>query len=382
MTHEFKRTSDKLAIVGSHKTTRDSWAFNDPSWDLWVFNEAAQNEWVKRWTAVFNVHQEKNLMNTNGIGNINHWEWLQKDHGPDKTIWTQKVDERIPNSVAYPVEDMVKNWSPADPNGEGKGFFTSSPSYSLALGLYLGYTTIYTWGIDLGSNTEYTYQAPCYRYWVGVAKGMLGDNFKIINGGKPLFRAKLYGYEDDTRVGPDYYKKRVKFHDAYWATAKKRCEKIKNGLIDILSGKGEPKDFMPLFQQAIDAYSEYGKTTGAMGEAQRLSERAEILHRQEFEWHAAKAQEIGRKLQRDLWVNIGRLEYIFNVWAQTKHMDSRDQVIGFLDKATQLSYNLGFASGKSDENIFYLNEFDQRLTDASGGEVNDEVLAAQNTEIR
>ena len=81
-------------------------------------------------------------------------------------------------------------------------------------------------------------------------------------------------------------------------------------------------------------------------------------------------------------MNIGRLEYIFNVWAQTKNMESRDQVIGFLDKATQLSYNLGFASGKSDENIFYMNEFDQRLTDASGGEVNDEVLAAQNTEIR
>lgn len=383
MTHEFIRKNDKLAIVGSHRLTRDGAPYDDPTWDICVFNEAAQNEWVKRWTWTFNIHQDKNLQNTNGIGSANHWEWLQQDHGPDKVIWTQRQMDEIPNSVAYPLE-AIAAWDVSDPGKQGKPYSTSTPAHAIALGLYLGYKVIHTWGVDLSSNTEYMYQANAWRYWCGVAKGMLGENFQIINGGKQLFHAKLYGYDDDTRVGPDFYKGRVQYHDAYWAKAKKRCGALKDKLMDVLSGANgaEPKDFMAVFKEAIDAYAVYGKTSGGMSEASRFAERADILHRQEFEWHAAKSQEEAKKLDHQLYKSIGHLEYAFNVWAQTQRFDARQQVVNFVDTCTQLAYNLGYMNGKTAENIFYISEFDQRLSDASGGVLSDEVLAAQNTEVK
>jgi len=76
--HTFERTSDRLAIVGSHVDTRKDAPFSDPSWDLWVFNEAAQMDWVKRSTGSMQLHQEKNYTNTNGIGSTDHWGWLQQ----------------------------------------------------------------------------------------------------------------------------------------------------------------------------------------------------------------------------------------------------------------------------------------------------------------
>lgn len=379
--HIFVRKNDNLAIVGSHKTTRDGHCMGQPGWDGWVFNEAAMQPWANGRTGVFQMHQEKNFTTTNGIGTADNWSFIQQDFGPDFVIWMQYDEPRVPNSVKYPLEEMKRNFSPLQPTGE-RPFATSTPSWALALGLYLGYKKIHVWGVDLSSNTEYTYQANAWRYWWGVAKGMLGENAQIVSGGKQLFAAKLYGYDDDTRTGADYYKQRVAFHDAYWGTAKKRCEGMKGKLVDILAGKEEVKGFMDALKNAMEAYATYGKTAGAMSEANRLSERAEILHRQEFEFHAAKSQEEAKKIEKNLWKSIGHLEYSFNVWAQTQNPDAREQTIRFLDATTGLSYQLGFMNGKAAEDIFYIREFDQRLTDAAGGAMDDEVLAASLTEVK
>ena len=157
--HTFTRTSDKLAIVGSHAATRELAPYDDESYDLWVFNEAPQHPWCKRYTASFNIHRPETYHNPNGISNMNHWAWLQEEHG--KPIWMQDVDPDVPDSVRFPLKEM-ENWAPAKPNGKDF-YFTSTPSYALGLALFLGYKVIHTWGVDLSSNTEYTFQANCWR---------------------------------------------------------------------------------------------------------------------------------------------------------------------------------------------------------------------------
>lgn len=380
--HTFERKADKLAVVGSHKETRDNAPWDDPTWDIWVFNEAAMMPWAKRVTAVFDIHQEKNYTGTNGIGNADSWGWKQQDHGID--IWMQDVDERVPNSVRYPLAEMREKFPAADPVNTGKGFFTSTPSYALALGLYLGYKTIHTWGIDLGSNTEYLYQANCWRYWCGVAFGMLGSNFKIVEGGHALFKAKLYGYDDDTRSGPDFYREQLEKHNANWARLKKRQAKLRDELTDILGGKGDPKDFGKLFPEAQQAAMDYGEIEARIAEAERYAERAEVLHRQEFEWHAAKTREEVGKVQSRMYTEIGKFEYTFNAWLQAGNVANkamaRNQTAAFLENALRLAYELGKLNGKYRENLFYLNEFDQKLASSGNGEQTDELLAVSNSE--
>ena len=380
--HIFERKNDKLAVVGSHKDTRDCNVWDDPEWDIWVFNEAALMPWAKRVTAAFDIHQEKNYTGTNGIGNADSWGWKQQDHGI--TIWMQDVDERVPNSVRYPLKEMRDTFPAADPAHTGKGFFTSTPSYALALVLFLGYKTIHTWGVDLGSNTEYLYQANAWRYWCGVAFGMLGGNFKIVNGGHALFSAKLYGYEDDTRSGPDFYKASLEKHNNDWPRLKKRYGKLRDELTDILGGKGDPKDFVRLFPETQTAGIEFGENVARIAEAERYTERHEVLHRQEFEWHAAKAREATGKTQSRMYTEIGKFEYTFNAWVQAPNSENkaraRNQCASFLENALNLAVELGKLQGIYRENIYYLSEFDQRLTASGNGEQTDELLAVSNAE--
>ena len=377
MSHTFQKTSDKLAIVGSHAESRDKGPWNDESYDLWVINEAPQHPWCKRYTASINIHRPETYHNPNGNSYTDHWKWLQEEHG--KPIWMQDIDPEVPDSVKFPLEEMIKNFPAAKPNGEDP-YFTSSPAYLLALGLYLGYKIIHVWGVDLSSNTEYTFQANCWRYWVGVAKGMLGNNFRIVEGGKHLFKSKLYGYHEDPRVGSAYFKARVDFHESYMPKLKKRCDTLKSDLNEILMGKGDVKRFSNLFQEARKAYQELGALMGSQSTAQRLSERDDPIARQEYEWHAAKAQSDAAPLQMQMYSGMGKLEYVFNAWLQSGNPQARNQVSIFLDEILNLAQQLGMQTGLYSENVFYLNEFDQRLVNTSGASQSDELNAIQATE--
>ncbi|KKL56773.1 hypothetical protein LCGC14_2242040, partial [marine sediment metagenome] len=96
-----------LAIVGSHPDTRENAPFDDPAFEIWLYNEAPQKpEVYKRWDACLQIHLEEVYTATHNWVNADHWEWLQKDHG-DRRIYMHDVDPRVPNSVKYPLDDIL-----------------------------------------------------------------------------------------------------------------------------------------------------------------------------------------------------------------------------------------------------------------------------------
>ncbi len=121
-----------LAIVGSHPDTRENAPFDDPNFEIWLYNEAPQKpEVYSRWDACLQIHLPEVYSATHNWVNADHWEWLQKDHGPDKRIFMQDVDHRVPNSVKYPLEEILEQFE--------RRYLRSSPAEALALALHLGY---------------------------------------------------------------------------------------------------------------------------------------------------------------------------------------------------------------------------------------------------
>ena len=108
----------------------------------------------------------------------------------ERIIYMQSVDPAVPNSRAYPLEQVAERW--------GRRMLTSSAAYALALALLQGYRRIEVYGIELSSNTEYSYQLPGWAYWVGLATGAGADI--ILRSGERQFSAPLYGYEGERQI--------------------------------------------------------------------------------------------------------------------------------------------------------------------------------------
>ena len=166
-----------LAIVGSHPATREFAPYDDPTVEIWLFNEAAQKPSVyKRWDALLQIHAEEIYTSLDNWVNKSHWDWLQQDHGRStvtgkpKRIYMQAFDERVPNCAVYPL-DGILSMLPLDDDGNRQfHYLRSSPAMALALAIFMGYERILLYGSELSSNTEYTYQATNYAFWIGFAE--------------------------------------------------------------------------------------------------------------------------------------------------------------------------------------------------------------------
>jgi hypothetical protein len=211
-----------LAIVGSHPDTRENAPFDDPDYEIWLFNEAPQKpEIYKRWDACLQIHLPEVYSSTENWVNKDHWEWLQQDHGPDKRIFMQEVDPRVPNSVRYPMEG-VRSLVPYK-------YLRSSPAMALALAIYLGYKDISLYGSELSSNTEYHYQAINYAFWIGFAHGY-GVNLDMQCWHQEFFKQPIYGYEGELQIDREHFKKCFQEHESVYRTKCNAVEKLKNKL--------------------------------------------------------------------------------------------------------------------------------------------------------
>ena len=360
----------KLAIVGSHTDTAKDAPFSDPAYEIWVFNEAPQScpgyspekpqyEWCTRWDVCFQMHKPEVYMSPNNMVHPDHWQWLQKNHGR-KTIYMQDYDEFVPNSRRYPLDELCTEFPPAKLR-----WLTSTPSYALALALYQGYEYIEIWGVELTSNTEYSYQLENWLYWVGVAKGILGDNL-VLNSGQVHFKSRLYAYEGEIQIDRAFFRQRKDTIDAdftFAETAMKRAwERLDKAIID-----GKFTDIPDLCIKMQDASLMCGELAGAQSEAENYAARYDPITRQEFERRAATAQN-GAEIHRvQMYHEGGKVEYVFNVWKDKQVLLARDQMRLFVQKQIKEAYDTGANLGIYRENQNYMMEYDARLT-AAGGE--------------
>jgi hypothetical protein len=162
-----------LAIVGTHPRTRGNAPWNDDDIDIWVLNEAAQSMWVQgRVDGLIQLHLPPIYRSTHNKTDREHWDWLQQMH--NFPIYMQAVDPDVPASVRYPLDEIQQMLLSDFIDGTtGKPFtpFTNSISYCLALALRLGYKRIMMYGVEMESNTEYSYERENVAFWQGLAVG-------------------------------------------------------------------------------------------------------------------------------------------------------------------------------------------------------------------
>lgn len=349
---------NKLAIVGTHPDTRDLAPFNDPTYDIWVFNEAPQADWCKRWDACFQMHKPEVYTSPDNMVRADHWDWLQQNHG-GRVIWMQERDDRVPNSERYPLDlvtigfpDMLK-------------WFDLSASYAMALALALGYKEIAIYGMDLVSNTEYTYQLGNWRFWVGVAIGR-GVTLDFHCEAGDFGNGHLYGYDGETQIERSYFESRAAELNTAWLAQDKELKTAKAKLFDCING-GKRYDKLPeLAMQCAEVALSVGQTAGALAEAEKYARRDDPISRQQFERTSAAALIDAEDKRQLMYVIMGKIEYVWNIMMQTNNFEAVKQMRIFAQSYIDAAYHTGASMGIGRENGNYMNEVDALWTAHSG----------------
>ncbi len=349
-----------LAIVGSHPDTRELAPYDDPTFEIWLFNEAPQKpEVYKRWDASLQIHRPEVYTSLENWVNKNHWAWLQQDHGSGlhgrKRIFMSEIDPRVPNSVKYPLEEVLAMVP--------YHYLRSSPAMALALAIYLGYQEIQLYGSDLTSGSEYAYQSTNYAFWIGFAHGR-GINLDL-RCWQSEFNQPIYGYEGEAQIDKGFFEGRFIENETAWKKNEKTLAQIKNKLDEALLAANYQKVAQLSTEIELAAMAS-GETSGAMAEAERYKKRTDPISRQEFERVSAQAQIDGEKQRKNWYHAGGKYEYVFNVWKQSGRIDALQQLRIFLQEKLQYTYDTGARLGIFHENCLYINEFDKRVT-ALGG---------------
>jgi len=345
-----------LAIVGSHPDTRENAPYDDPNYEIWLFNEAPQKpEIYKRWDASLQIHKEEVYTSETNWVNKDHWKWLQQDHGPDKRIFMQDADPRVPNSVRYPLEGVL-SLVPYK-------YLRSSPALALALAIYLGYKDISLYGSELSSNTEYHYQAINYAFWIGFAHGK-GVNLKM-ECWQSEFNQPIYGYEGELQLEKEHFLTLFEEHKAIYSTKIRAVEKLKNKLDEaIIDNEFEKAGELSLAVETATINT--GEAFGAMSEAERYAARTDHISRQEFERVSAQAQLDGEEHEKNMHHSGGKCEYVWNVWMQTGSLEAKNQFRIFIKEKNEHAWEMGKSLGIFRENLAYMSEYDAQVTAAGG----------------
>ena len=350
----------KLAIVGSHPATRDNAPWDDPSYEIWVINEAPMMPWCKRWDVTFQMHLPEVYRGRNHV-RADHWDWLQMDHG-EKIIYMQGQDPDVPNCRAYPLE-AVQKLTPDE-------MLTSTASQMLALALLKGYEQIDVWGVELSSNSEYSYQLPGWIYWVGFARGMSkasGGEFRLNLhcGVNEHFTNRVYGYQGDPNLH-DLYLERIALIQAELKTAEWRLRKLDDTINQaIIEHKYD------VVRQGISdqerAAIEFGSYAGALAEAETYASYGDkFVPRQELERHMAQADKDGEGLKQLMFNAGGKCEYVWNGWRMTGRVEYANQLRQFIKEKREHAIDMGARLGIFRENGVYMAEYDKRLQSLGG----------------
>ncbi len=175
----------KVAILGYTPTRKDA-PYDDPEWEIWGLNDLYKYPGdVKRWTRWFEMHDDQ-LGNKVGRAKFDERvkEFAKWENIP---IYMQNKHPDIPGSVAYPLEEMVKEYG---------DYFTNTISYMIALAIYEGAKEIGVYGVDMSTSEEYQKQRPSCEYYLGIA---VGKGIKVtVHPEADLLKTRyLYGYETD-----------------------------------------------------------------------------------------------------------------------------------------------------------------------------------------
>ena len=337
-----------------------------PDFEIWVFNEYAQNPDCKRWDVLFQLHKSEIYTSLNNLSNSKHWEWLQQTHG--KTIYMIDEDPRVPDSKRLPLEEMQ-----SEIPFMAQRYFELSASYALVYAVLYGYKEIHVYGMDLVSNTEYIYQADCWRAWLMWAWGR-GVNI-VMHCNEGLFGDHLYGYDGEIALSPSFFESRESFCDASWKAANKHMINCRKAVERAFEQGYKTDEIINLISTYKQASQDAGSEAGRAGEARRFKEFGERpIYRTDFERSAAQRNKDGEQINNKFLMTFGKMEYLFSVWQALKNKESENQLKYFINEMVKLAYDLGAHLGGFQEDMDYIHELDKRIQ-AAGGRKSIQILS-------
>lgn len=143
----------KIAIVGTAPSSKWKAPFNNSEWEIWACSPG--NVDLPKVDAWFEIHNLERVKQT-------FPEFFNLLKNFSGKVYLQKEDKEIPNSVEFPFEQAIKDFSPY--------FFTSSGAYMMALAILQGAKTIGIFGFDMQAADEYEYQRPGMHFFIREAK--------------------------------------------------------------------------------------------------------------------------------------------------------------------------------------------------------------------
>lgn len=184
----------KVSIVGSAPSKANA-PYADMNYDIWCISGAVYSQSLGK---VKYPDTEEN-----GWNSVYRIDLLFEMHKP--SIFADKIE--LLNMLGIPVM-MQRKWLsikssipyPADEVAEKIGDeFTSSIAYMMAYAIYKGYQEIRLDGVLMRHDSEYAYQRPGIKYYMGVARGL---GIKVIVEPLSLLDGSQwrYGYDDIDRA--------------------------------------------------------------------------------------------------------------------------------------------------------------------------------------
>jgi hypothetical protein len=412
-----------VVICGSHSATRENAPWGDKSKDIWSLNEApnalviddvkanryglnkqdvdklrhgetleAKGKsltlhdiayyWVRRWDAMFQIHNKAVYQNPANQNDPKHWEWLQQEHG--RPIYMQEVDPDVPDSLKYPLDEICEKYlgnikMVKDGKEYDFRYFTSTFPYALALAIHLGYETIEIYGVELSNGTEYIYQRNCFTGWMMLAS----QHAKIkMHCGWSMYDDPMYGYEGDRiALELEFFKTDVKelktkfekMNRIHPQTKKEHDLLVDNKQIDEVPKKAIERE---------NFYAELGILSGKLAEAERYIAKHEVIEaktgmsanlpRDEFELCAGRANEDFVKKNKILGNANGKAEYAWGVWKMEVAQNSKwvreaaKNLKEFLDIEMRAAFEAGQRHGVYEYNVRCMQEYDKILRAAGG----------------
>lgn len=192
--------------MGNYDGTRGLFDWSRKDCDIWVLNEMVSNQnpaekWVQRADAVFQMHEPAIWRNPLNRTDPGHYDWLRTQ--TTHPVYMQERYDDVPMSIKYPL-DEIKMFLLAGFNI--KNVFSSTIAYCMALAIHQGYERIETYGIELGTETEYFHQREGFTFWAGYA---VGRGIRVICETTQLLKAPLYGYEGEYTLPYSTFTQRI-----------------------------------------------------------------------------------------------------------------------------------------------------------------------------
>ena len=155
----------KIALIGSAPSSVRMAPYADPTWQIWPCSPGAYPHIsVTRPNAWFEIHRYEPPWGYTGAKpwfTPDYITYLAKLQCP---VYMIEPVKEIPNSVAYPKDDMLEKFGPF--------FFTSSLSYMFALAISAGATEIALFGVDMSAQDEWEWQRQGCQYFISIARAM------------------------------------------------------------------------------------------------------------------------------------------------------------------------------------------------------------------